>query len=89
LEPEPLFIRGDVNWDGDISLTDPILVLNSLFLTGDRLDCADAADMNDDGQLDISDAITTLTVLYLGGAATHWLELVSDSASNQDRLGCE
>lgn len=63
------FIRGDANNDGRVDLSDPIAILNSLFLgIPAPAPCADALDVNDEGRVDISDAIYMLNYLFLGGA---------------------
>jgi N-acetylneuraminic acid mutarotase len=65
-EDLPRFRRGDVSPGPGIDISDPIRILSSLFLAGDRLDCDDAADANDDGRVDISDPIGLLGHLFLG-----------------------
>ncbi len=65
----PSFLRGDVNVDGNVDLSDAVAHLSSLFLGAGEVECADAADSNDDGDTDISDPISTLTALFLGGDA--------------------
>jgi hypothetical protein len=62
------FIRGDAGADGRVEITDPILILDRLFLGGASLPCEDGADANDDGELDLADAIAVLERLFLGGA---------------------
>ena len=57
LTPQPLFIRGDVNWDDQIDASDGTAILQWSFQSAGPLDCPDAADMNDDGDINISDAI--------------------------------
>ncbi|MBI4583420.1 MAG: PKD domain-containing protein [Planctomycetes bacterium] len=61
------FIRGDVDGDGQPSITDAIDLLQYLFLGTYELRCEDAADPVDAGQLDISGAIAILSYLFLGG----------------------
>jgi hypothetical protein len=62
------FIRGDVNADGGVDLSDPIDILVSLLLDPTPFPCASAADANDDGQVDLTDAISLLQYLFLSGA---------------------
>ena len=64
----PVFLRGDVNMDETIDLSDPILFLNFAFRGDAEPPCAVAADVNDDETLDISDAIYTLDFLFTSGA---------------------
>jgi hypothetical protein len=62
------FIRGDVNRDGKLDISDPIALLNSKFLGIGSVDLR-AADANSDGSTDISDAVYLLTFLFLDGPA--------------------
>jgi hypothetical protein len=59
---------GDVNLDYELNISDPISLLDHLFLGGEDLFCAKAADFNADGQVNISDAIALLNHLFLGAA---------------------
>ncbi len=63
------FIRGDVDGDGKITLTDPIQTLNYLFKGGQKPDCEDAMDVNDDGKVDLRDEVYDLGYLFKGGSA--------------------
>ena len=61
------FVRGDANVDGRVNISDPIHLLNLLFVGDvDPLSCADAADEDDNGMLNITDAVVTLGYLFLG-----------------------
>ena len=62
------FIRGDVNGDGAVDISDPIIGLSYLFLGNEVNVCLDALDVDDGGVLDISDAIYVLDFLFQGGA---------------------
>ena len=65
----PLFTRGDVNDDGIFSLTDPLLMLNYLFVTGAPTPtCLDALDSNDDGSLSLIDALHMLSAMFISGS---------------------
>ncbi|MBI4606298.1 MAG: hypothetical protein HY721_30405 [Planctomycetes bacterium] len=68
---------GDENQDGKLDLSDPVSVLNHLFLgTNPSLPCGDGTaghaanikllDGNGDGKIDLSDAIRVLSFLFLG-----------------------
>jgi len=61
------FQRGDANGDAAINITDPVTILNFLFLGGTELGCLDAADVNDDGTLSITDPVNLLNHLFQGG----------------------
>ena len=62
------FIRGDVNLDNSIDLSDGISQLESLFSGSGPVDCEDAADTNDDGAFNIADTIFLLSYLFSGGS---------------------
>jgi hypothetical protein len=62
------FLRGNPNLDQTINITDPIVILNYLFLGTSQLHCLDAADTNNDGVLNITDPIYLLGFLFLGTA---------------------
>ena len=64
---ETRIVRGDVDPDGSITLTDGIIVLNWLFQGGAEPGCVDAADTDDDGKVVISDAIVIFGWLFSGG----------------------
>jgi hypothetical protein len=72
LTPEPLFIRGDSNWDEEVDLSDALMILQRLFKWAEPapiegpFDCHDASDVNDDGNVDLSDAIQVCSFLFLG-----------------------
>jgi len=53
------FIRGDMNLDGAVDVSDPIGILSWIF-EGHTASCLDAADANDDGFVDIGDPIYLL-----------------------------
>ena len=70
--PEPHdagFVRGDVNDDGGLDISDAISSLVHLFSGGQAPYCADAADADDSGVVDISDPIVVLQFLFRGGAS--------------------
>jgi len=62
------FVRGDVDGDGAVRLTDAIRLLDFLFRGGDRPGCLEACDADDDGELNLSDAVRTLIFLFGGGS---------------------
>jgi len=64
----PLFLRGDVDVDAQLTLGDPIALLNRLFAGAAALACDDAADADDSGDLTIGDAIGLLSYLFTSGA---------------------
>ncbi len=66
--PPPDFRRGLINGDEVLDLSDPVFLLNFLFLGGERPSCLNAVDVNDDGSMDLSDAVSIFSYLFLGGA---------------------
>ncbi len=61
------FVRGDVEENGQLNITDAIAVLVYLFSGGATPRCLDAADVNDSGDLNITDAISLLGYLFSAG----------------------
>src|SRR3989338_4428558 len=60
------FIRGDVDDDGRVRLTDAIKSLNYLFRGGTVPKCFDASDVDDSGSIDLTDQIRILRYLFKG-----------------------
>jgi len=60
-ESGTLFLRGDVNNDGKVTLSDALRLSAWLFSEAPTPGCADAADANDDGRLDLADLVTLLS----------------------------
>lgn len=63
----PIFIRGDVDGDGNVLINDAIFSLGVLFGPSAGFPCEDAADVNDTGNIDIADTIYLLSYLFAGG----------------------
>ena len=61
------FVRGDVNADGKVNISDAVSVLNSLFAGGGATPCAKTADVDDGGRIELTDAVFLLEHLFLGG----------------------
>ena len=77
-----LVLPGDFNADSRVNISDPIAVLEFLFIGGRRIPCPETdgafstaslavADFNGDARLDISDGVSMLNWLFLGGPAHH------------------
>ncbi len=64
--PEPTFVRSDVDLNGSRDISDAISLLDYLFLGNFQLKCPDAADYDDSGLVDLSDAIAILAFQFLG-----------------------
>ncbi len=64
--PPPVpFLRGDVDGDSQVLITDAVLVLQFLFSGGAAPACFDAADVNDSGSIDLADPIGLLGYLFI------------------------
>jgi len=61
------FLRGDVNCDGAVNLSDTVDFLGGLFASAGSPCCASAADTNGDATLNLSDAIYLLDHLFRAG----------------------
>ena len=63
-----MFIRGDANTSGSVTVADAVHVLRDLYIPeGDFLYCLDAADSDDDGELTMEDAISMLKSVAVPG----------------------
>lgn len=63
----PTFVRGDCNDDTTVDISDPIMLLEYLFLRSSEPVCLKAADVTDDGGLDIADPVFLLFALFGDG----------------------
>ena len=64
-----VFVRGDSDLSGELSISDAIRTLAYLFQGGAGPACLDRVDANDDGEASLTDAVFTLAYLFQGGAA--------------------
>jgi hypothetical protein len=88
MTPEPTFLRGDVNMDGDRDVSDAVGLMATLFLGRGRVPCEDAADANDDGDLDVSDCIGLLGHLFLGKDTLRAPAIALGPDPTRDELTC-
>jgi hypothetical protein len=65
--PQLFFVRGEVNGDGFVDLSDAISILLFLFLGGSTPDPLSEADIDDTGGVDTTDVILLLGHIFLGG----------------------
>ena len=79
------FLRGDADGNGELELSDGILVLQYLFVGGREPDCLDGADTDDSSLLTIRDPLLLMHYLFLGGRElpspgplTPWLDPSDD-----------
>jgi hypothetical protein len=61
------FLRGDVNSDGAVSISDPGFLNGYLFLGRLAPPCVDAADADDSGVVNLTDSVRILDFLFQGG----------------------
>lgn len=70
LEVAHQFLRGDVDGDLVVGLSDGIRIIShTVGVTEDPISCLDSADTNDDGVVSLADAILLLSYLFTGGDA--------------------
>jgi hypothetical protein len=62
-----LFVRGDVDGNDEINISDAVDILLHLFSGEQWVSCEDHGDVDDSGQLNITDAISLLSFLFQGG----------------------
>jgi hypothetical protein len=87
--PLPPFRRGDVGTDGQVDISDAILILTYLFLGGRTPPCLKSADANDSGELGLADAVFLLVFLFQGGATIPAPFASCGGDATPDRLSCE
>ncbi len=85
----PLFVRGDVNSDQDIDITDAVFTLNYLFVGGRIPTCLDAVDVNDNASIELTDAIFILNYLFSGGQAPAAPFPGCGQDTNADDIDCQ
>jgi hypothetical protein len=61
------FIRGDVDPNGIIQVTDAVQIFSWLFQGGLRPECVDAADVDDNGIVDLTHGVRILNFISIGG----------------------
>lgn len=84
-----VFSRGDVNVDGRVDVSDPIMILGFSFTgTPRELSCAAAADIDDSGSVNITDAVLLLGFLFFDGPPPEPPFPGCGSDPSSDALGC-
>lgn len=63
------FLRGDLDGNSALEITDVIVLLDQLFASAPPNPCEDVGDANDDGSVDVADAVALLAYLFIPGAA--------------------
>ena len=59
-----IFIRGDSNVDGFVSLADAMTLVRYLHKSENEPACFDASDIDDSGQIDITDLVALVTFIF-------------------------
>ena len=86
--PPGEFVRGDVDQDGELNISDPIFNLAYQFAGGAVPSCLDAADDDDSGEVDISDPIYSLSYQFAGGSPPPAPFPSCGPDSTADQIGC-
>jgi uncharacterized delta-60 repeat protein len=60
-------LRGDVNRDGVINVSDVVYLINYLFISGPAPDPIQAGDVNCDGFVNVTDVVYLINYLFIGG----------------------
>ncbi|MEC8895956.1 MAG: hypothetical protein VX675_06505 [Planctomycetota bacterium] len=66
---EDLFLRGDVDDNGFVNLTDAVSLLLYLFQQGNEPSCTDSTDIDDNGFVNLTDGVSLLNHLFRAGPA--------------------
>ena len=82
------FLRGDVNGDASIDISDAIGTLAYLF-AGNTVPCEKSVDSNDDGIINVADAIQLLGYVFGGTSEIPAPFPTCDTDSTVDALSCE
>lgn len=85
------FRRGDVTGDGEHDISDPVRILDYLFLGQlPKPTCLDAADVNDNGEVELADAQYLLEWMFLGTLPDPPIPFgLCGEDPTTDTLGCE
>ena len=86
---EVTFVRGDVDRDGEVTLTDAVAVLDFLFRAADGPRCLDILDVDDSGRLNVSDAVYLLGYLFRGGDSPRLPFPVAGVDPTPDEIPCD
>ena len=61
--PEPDFVTGDANGDGQVTITDAVAIVNSILGNSSAGFNEAAADVNGDGNITITDAVGVVNII--------------------------
>jgi hypothetical protein len=79
------FVRGDVDRDRRLTVTDAIVILGFLFLGGARPACLEAADVDDSGHIELTDPVRLLLHVSRAARRSRRRSLEADRAIPKDR----
>jgi hypothetical protein len=82
-------VRGDLNSNGSIDLSDVIYLLWHLFEGGPAPPCTKSADSDDTGVVELADGIYLLNHLFLDQPAPARPSVRCGTDRTRDSLGCE
>jgi len=82
------FMRGDASQDGELSIADPIRILDRLFSGAPSPSCPDSFDVNDDGRINIADPVSLLSHLFGGSGPLPEPFGECGTDPTEDDLGC-
>lgn len=83
------FVRGDVNSDGNLDISDAVFGLLYLFTGGAVPPCHKSADSDDSGVVDVTDSILLLDAIFLAGPAPEDPFPECGSDPTDDGLSCD
>ena len=83
------FVRGDVDANGVVNVTDAIVLLGYLFRGEAAPGCPKAADADDDGRVNVRDAFSILTYLFAGAGPLPEPFGVCSRDQTPDPLSCQ
>ena len=81
------FLRGDVDRNGNLQLTDAVGIFSYLFLGGEEPGCLAAADPGGTGEINLTSGVFLLQFLFLGGPTPLAPYPRCDRSSNETDLG--
>ena len=87
--PVRQFVRGDVNADTVLDISDAVANLLYLFVEGEEPPCLTAADVDNSGTIDLGDAIRLLNYLFLEGGSPAAPFPDCGAHSAEDALSCQ
>ena len=81
--------RGDVDQDGDVTISDAQAIVSYLFGHGDTPACQKSSDANDNGATTVTDAVEILFYLFRSGDTLPSPFAQCGSDGTDDQLSCE